>query len=177
MQRIIDWLKNLRPLKIFTAFLAGVFLLTAQACNRPGIAAQPSQPAGQAPNVERYDPTKSYPLNAPQGGMNNFSDVDPRARAEEKAAEAKAKALRDMAKRNVEQKGVKNLGEDVGSSAEEVREGVAKGTQRGLENIRENTQNAAEDLVKNVQRGATDTGKGIQRRAEDTADAVNRTIK
>ncbi|MBD2362488.1 hypothetical protein H6G36_15070 [Anabaena minutissima FACHB-250] len=197
MKRVIDWLKNLRPLKAFTAFLAGVFLLTAQACNRPGIAAQPSQPAGQAPNIERYDPTKSYPLNPPQGGMNNFSDVDPRARAEEKAAEAKAKALRDMAKRNVEQKGVdsteqyvrnyrqgtplgervKNLGEDVGSSAEEVREGVAKGTQRGLENIRENTQNAAEDLVKNVQRGATDTGKSIQRQAEDTADAVNRTIR
>lgn len=197
MNRVVDWLKNLRPLKIFTAFLAAVFLLTIQACNRPGIAAQPPQPSNQPPNVERYDPTKIYPLNPPQGGMNNFSDVDPRARAEEKAAEAKAKALRDMAKTNVEQKGidsteqyvrnyrqgtplgerVKNLGEDVGSSAEEVREGVAKGTQRGLENIKENTQNAAEDLVKNVQRGTEDTARSIQRQAEDTADAVNRTIR
>lgn len=43
---------------------------------------------------------------------------------------------------------MKNLGEDIGSSAEEVREGVVKGTQRGLENIKDNTQNAGEDLVK-----------------------------
>jgi hypothetical protein len=197
MKKVIDWVRNLRPLKVFTVFLAGVLLLFVQACNRPGIAAQPSQPGAQAPNVERYDPTKSYPLNAPQGGMNNFSDVDPRARAEEKAAEAKAKALRDMAKRNVEEKGidsteqyvrnyqqgtpfdqrVKNLGEDIGSSAEEVREGVTRGTRRGLENIKENTQNAAEDLTKSVQRGTEDTGKNIQRRAEDAANAVNRTIR
>ncbi|WP_066378299.1 MULTISPECIES: hypothetical protein [unclassified Anabaena] len=197
MKKVIDWVKNLRPLKVFAVFLAGVFLLLVQACNRPGIAAQPPQPSAQPPNVEKYDPTKSYPLNAPQGGMNNFSDVDPRARAEEKAAEAKAKALRDMAKRNVEQKGidsteqyvrnyqqgtpfgqrVKNLGEDIGSSAEEVREGVVKGTQRGLENIRENTQNATEDVSKSVQRGAEDTSRNIQRRAEDAADTVNRTIR
>ncbi|HIK04661.1 MAG TPA: hypothetical protein IGS40_08100 [Trichormus sp. M33_DOE_039] len=197
MKRVINWLKNLRPLKILTVFLAGIVLLTAQACNRPGIAAQPPQPSAQSPNIERYDPTKSYPLNAPQGGMNNFSDVDPRARAEEKAAEARAKALRDMAKRNVEEKGVdsteqyvrnyrqgtpfgervKNLGEDVGSSAEEVRQGVVKGTQRGLENIKENTQNAAEDVTKNVQRGAGDVGRSIQQQAEDTTDTVSRTIK
>ncbi|WP_427159477.1 hypothetical protein ACQFX9_26165 [Aliinostoc sp. HNIBRCY26] len=197
MTRLINWLKSLRPLKVLTVFLAGIVLLTAQACNRPTIAAQPPQPSAQSPNIERYDPTKSYPLNAPQGGMNNFSDVDPRARAEEKAAEAKAKALRDMAKRNVEEKGidsteqytrnyrqgtpfderVKNLGEDVGSSTEEVRRGLVKGTQRGFENLKQNTQNAAEDAAKNVQRGAADIGRNIQQQAEDATDTVSRTAR
>ncbi|QLE56679.1 hypothetical protein [Nostoc sp. TCL26-01] len=196
MKRVINWLQNLRPLKILTVFLAGVFLLLAQACNRPTVAAQPPQPGSQPPNMERYDPTKSYPLNAPKGGMNNFSDVDPRATAGEKTAEARAKALSNQARKNVEQKGVdsteqytrnyqqgtpfgqrvKNLGEDIGSSAEEVREGVVKGTQRGLENIKDNTQNAGENLTKNVQRGAEDTGKNLQRRVEDVGNSVNRTL-
>jgi hypothetical protein len=197
MKKVTNWLQNIRPVKILTVFLAGIFLFLAQACNNPGIAAQPPQPGSQPPNAERYDPTKSYELNAPEGGMNNFSDVDPRAKADEKAAIAKAKALRDNAQKNVDEKGidsteqyvrnyrggtpfgerVKNLGEDIGGSAEEVREGVAKGTKRGIENIKENTQNAAENLTKNVQRGAEDAGKNIQRRGEDAADAVNRTVR
>lgn len=186
MKRVIDWVKNLRPLKVLTVLLASVFLLFAQACNRPGIAAQPPQPGAQPPNEVRYDPTKSYNLNTPEGGMNNFSDVDPRAQAGEKAAEARAKDLSINAKRNVDEKGidsteqyvrnyrqgtpfgqrVKNLGEDIGGSAEELGEGVAKGTRRGIENIKDNTQNAAENLTKNVQRGA-----------EDAADSVKRTVR
>jgi hypothetical protein len=196
MKKVTAWLQNFRPVKILGVFLAGIFLLLTQACN-PGIAAQPSQPGSQPPNAERYDPTKSYNLNSPKGGMNNFSDVDPRAKADEKAAEVKAKALRDNAQRNVDQKGidspgqyvenyrqgtplgqrVKNLGEDIGSSAAEVGEGVAKGTKRGIENIKENTQNAGEGLKKNAQRAGEDTKTNIQRTAEDAADAVTRTLR
>ncbi len=80
MKKVMTWLKNIRPVRILTVFLAATFLLMTQACN-PGIAQQPPQPNAQPPNVERYDPTKSYELNAPEGGMNNFSDVDPRAKA------------------------------------------------------------------------------------------------
>ncbi|MEH2305407.1 hypothetical protein [Nostoc sp.] len=196
MRKAITWLKNIRPLKVLTVFLAGMFLFMAQACGAPGVATQPPQPGSQAPNVKRYDPTKDYPLNSPAGGMNNFSDVDPRAR-DEKAANDRADALVKNAQRNIEQKGidsreqygknfqqgtplgerVKNLGEDVGSSAEELREGVVKGTQRGFENLKGNTQNAAEDLTKNVQRGAEDAGKNVQRTAEDAGNAVKRTVR
>ncbi|MCC5626275.1 hypothetical protein LC574_35515, partial [Nostoc sp. CHAB 5715] len=42
--------------------------------------------------------------------------------------------------------------EDIGSSVEEVRKGVVKGTQRGIENIKGNTQNAAEDAGNAVKR-------------------------
>ncbi|OYE06287.1 hypothetical protein [Nostoc sp. 'Peltigera membranacea cyanobiont' 232] len=196
MKKAMNWLKNIRPLKVLTVLLVGIFLFTAQACGAPGVASQPPQPGSQAPNTERYDPTKDYPLSSPAGGINNFSDVDPRAR-DEKAANDKAEALVKNAQKNIEQKGidsreqygrnfqqgtplgerVKNLGEDIGSSADEVREGLVKGTQRGFENLKGNTQNAAEDLTQNVQRGAEDAGKNVQRTAEDTGNAVKRTVK
>ncbi|MEH2235129.1 hypothetical protein [Nostoc sp.] len=196
MKKAMNWLKNIRPLKVLTVFLAGIFLFLTQACGDPGIATQPPQPGAQAPNIERYDPTKDYPLSSPAGGINNFSDVDPRAK-DEKAANDKADALVKNAQRNIDQKGidsreqygrnfqqgtplgerVKNLGEDIGSSADEVRKGLVKGTQRGIENIKGNTQDAAEDVTKNVQRGAEDAGKNVQRTAEDAGNAMKRTVK
>lgn len=200
MKQLGTWLKNLRPLKVLTVFFAAIFLFVTQACAAPGVATQPPQPNDQSPQstyAKRYDPTKDYPLSSPSGGMNNFSDVDPRARLDEKAANDRADALAKNAQRNIEQKSidsreqyvrnyqqgtplgerVKNLGEDVGSSAQELGEGFAKGTQRGIENIKANTQNAAEDLTRNAQRAGEDTSKNIQRSAEDAANAVNRTVK
>jgi hypothetical protein len=196
MKRVINWLQNLQLMKILTVFLAATFLCLVQACNRPSIAGQPPQPAGQPPNVKRYDPTKDYPISPYQGGMNNFSDVDPRAREAEKAARYRADQLIENAQRNIERKGidstdqymrnyrqgtplgerVKNLGEDVGSSAQELTEGVSKGTKRGVENLQENIGGAAKDLTKNVQRGTEDVGRNMQRRAEDVGEAVNRTM-
>ncbi len=196
MKKAMTWLKNIRPLKVLTVFLAGIFLFLTQACGAPGVAAQPPQPGYQAPNVERSDSTKDYPLNSPAGGMNNFSDVDPRA-IDEKAANDRAKALVKNAQKNIEQKGVdsreqygrnfqqgtplgervKNLGEDIGSSADELREGLVKGTQRGIENIKGNTQNATEDVTKNVKRGAEDAGKNVKRTAEDAGDAVKGAVR
>jgi hypothetical protein len=197
MKKVSTWLKNIRPLKVLTVFLAGVFLFLAQACGAPGVAAQPPQPGAQAPNMERYDPTQKYPASSPAGGMNKFSDVDPRAKLDEKAASDRADALVKNAKKNIEQKSVdsreqyvrnfqegtpfgervKNLGEDVGSSAEDLREGVVKGTQRGIENLKENTGNATQDLTKNAQRVGEDASKNVQRTAEDAVDAVNKTVK
>ncbi|MEH2425766.1 MAG: hypothetical protein V7K48_34180 [Nostoc sp.] len=196
MKKAMNWLKNIRPLKVLTVFLAGIFLFLTQACGAPGIATEPPQPEAQSPYSKRYDPTKDYPLSSPAGGINNFSDVDPRAK-DEKAVNDRGDAMAKNAQKNIDQKGVnspgeygrnfkegtplgervKNLGEDIGSSAEEVRKGVVKGTQRGIENIKGNTQNAAEDVTKNVQRGAEDAGKNVQRTAEDAGNAVKRTAK
>lgn len=192
MKKAMNWLKSIRPLKVLTVLFAGIFLFLTQACADPGVAKEP--PQAESPYLERYDPTKDYPLSSPEGGMNNFSDVDPRGKADEKAANDRADALAKNSQKNIDQKGidsreqygrnynqgtplgerVKNLGEDVGSSAEEVRKGVVKGTQRGIENLKGNTQNAAEGVTKNVQRGAEDAGKNVQRTAEDAGNAVKK---
>ncbi|MEJ6482481.1 hypothetical protein N0Y54_14300 [Nostoc punctiforme UO1] len=196
MKKAMNWLKSIRPLKVLTVFLAGIFLFLTQACGAPGIATQPPQPDAQSPYSKRYDPTKDYPLSSPAGGMNNFSDVEPRGRLDEKAATDRADALAKNAQKNIEQKGidspeqygrnykqgtpfgerVKNLGEDIGSSANELGEGVVKGTQRGIENLKGNTQNAAEDATKNVQRGAEDAGRNVRRTADDAGNAVKRAV-
>ncbi|MDZ8086812.1 MAG: hypothetical protein RMY16_14830 [Nostoc sp. DedQUE12b] len=183
MKKAMTWLKNIRPLKVVTVFLAGIFLFLIQACGAPGIATQPPQPDDQPAYTKRYDPTKDYPLSSPAGGINNFSDVEPRGSLDEKAANDRADALAKNAQKNIDRKGidspeqygenykqgtpfgerVKNLGEDIGSSAEEVRKGVVKGTQRGIENIKGNTQNAAEDVTTNVQRTADDAGNAVKK--------------
>ncbi|WP_375506430.1 hypothetical protein [uncultured Nostoc sp.] len=196
MKKAMNWLKSIRPLKVLTVLFAGIFLFLTQACGDPGVATQPPQAEKQPGYTQqRYDPTKDYPLSSPAGGINNFSDVDPRA-TDEKAANDKADALTRNAEKRIDEKGVespgdyarnykqgtplgervKNLGEDIGSSAEEVRKGVVKGTQRGIENIKGNTQNAAEDVTKNVQRGAEDAGKKVQRTADDAGNAVKRAV-
>jgi len=157
MKTVVNWLQNLRSLKVFTVLLAVVFLFLVQACNLPGIAAQP-------PNSLRYDSTKDYPLSPYKGGMNNFSDVDPRAGVAAESAQKRADDLIKGAQSNLQRKSidspeqyvrnyqqgtplgerVKRLGEDLGSSAQELQEGVTQGTQRGVENLKENLQKTVE---------------------------------
>jgi hypothetical protein len=181
MKKAMNWLKSIRPLKVLTVLFAGIFLFLTQACADPGVAKEP--PQAESPYLERYDPTKDYPLSSPEGGMNNFSDVDPRGKADEKAANDRADALAKNSQKNIDQKGidsreqygrnynqgtplgerVKNLGEDIGSSSNELGEGVVKGTQRGIENLKGNTQNAAEGVTKNVQRTAEDAGNTVKK--------------
>lgn len=96
MKKVINWLKNIRPLKIATVFVLGFFLLFTQSCSSKGIATQPPQQKAESAYIERYDPTKEYPLNAPKGGMNNFSDVDPRGEFGKKQPKLKLKLCETM---------------------------------------------------------------------------------
>jgi hypothetical protein len=183
MKRVINWFKNVRPLKVLSVFLAGMFLILTQACSGATVAGQPpQQPGAESPYTKRYDPTKQYDLNSPEGGMNNFSDVDPRAKNFEKAAQNRADDLSKNSERNINEKGidspeqyarnyrqgtpfperVKNLGEDIGSSVQGTAEGVAKGTKRGIENLKENTGNAAENLGKNAQRAVEEDSNAMK---------------
>ncbi len=190
MRKVIAVLKNLRPMKVLTAFVASVIMFLTQACNSAD-ATTPRQIVGEQsarPNSNVYVPKGENKLSPYEGGMNNYSDVDPRINSAN--VKAKSEFLKENAERNVTDKS-SNIGEighrilgktsenakDFGDTAREGAQRAAdktqntssdfiKGTQRGIENIKENTSNAASEAGRNAQGKAEEAGNAVR-------DAVN----
>lgn len=164
-----------------TVFFAGVLLFVSTACSsdRNLQARNPNsvshgyyqtQPVDRKDYLSRdlYQP-KTYERNPKDSqGMNNYSDVDPRANTRD--AERKAQQLVKGANRNIidmskdvqtnsdrilskkgenfEQLG-KNIQEGTKQTSQNIKENIrdiGEGTKRGLSNIKENIRNAPEDL-------------------------------
>lgn len=190
MNRLISFVQNLRIVRIFTVFFASVFLFFATACS-PSSSLQAKTLDTKA-YPEQYVPDNAV-TNPREGGMNQFSDVDPRA--DLRGVEARANYLEKKVEQNLQKRAdspeqygrnyrsgtplgerIENLGEDIGSSAKEVTEGVTKGTRRGVENVKENTQDAASDVkssakqaASNVKGNAQDAAYKAQRAADDVS--------
>ena len=104
MKRIMSFLQNLRIVRIVTVFLASSFLFLATACG--------SNSSLQAKGLDSKGlDTKAYPeqyvpknavTNPREGGMNQFSDVDPRAN--KAGVQEKASYLEKNAERNLEKR-------------------------------------------------------------------------
>jgi hypothetical protein len=178
MSKVIAWLKKIRPIKILTVLCMGVLLIVTQACGSV-TAGEPKAGANSELSVPKGDKV----LNRYEGGMNNFSDTDPRS----KEAKPKAEALKQNAEQNLIDKTssvgegtpVKNLQQSAEGAKDKIgntAEDFAKGVQRGVENIKNNTQDAAGDLTRNAQRAADDAKTNVQRTAQDAGDAINRTV-
>lgn len=166
MNRVITWVKSIRFDRILTAFLASVLLLVSTACNSSKVLAK------TADDVRKEVPGAAV-TNTYKGGMNDYSDVDPRR--DTSAANANAKTLIKNAQRNLDQKSVdsseqyaenyrsgtplgervRRIGEDVSESTGEVTQGAAKGVQKGIQNIKENAQQAP-GYVKSAAQKTTD---------------------
>ncbi|MBV9387029.1 MAG: hypothetical protein JOZ78_11445 [Chroococcidiopsidaceae cyanobacterium CP_BM_ER_R8_30] len=210
MNKIVQLLKKIQLRQILTAFMAGALLVISTACSGsveaqtpPAAGLRQDVPAGLEAVPGKNNPRPEVPEKAETNrfkgsSMNEFSDVDPRAKETEKAAQAKAEALRENAERNINETGenlpdkvirnyqggtplgerVQQLGEDVGSSAQELKEGVYKGTKRGIENIKENTLDAAKGVKQGTARTVdanTPDASNLTRRAQQTAkDALNK---
>ena len=212
MNKFISWVKNIRPVKILTAFVAVTILLFTQACGSQVDATAPAPtkksyetprnikgPQSAEPNSEVYVPKGTDATSPYEGGMNNFSDTDPRSKAAKTEVKAKAEALKENAERNVIDQ-TSNVGEntrrildkkgenveDVGKNlqrsadyatdkAQESAEDFAKGTKRGVENIQENTKDAAKGAADNVQDAVEDTKYNAKRTVDKAGEAVNRT--
>jgi F0F1-type ATP synthase membrane subunit b/b' len=169
MSRAMNWLKSIRLDRILTVFLVGILMLVSTACGGSKVLAKNADDVRQ--EVPKGAVTSDY-----KGGMNDYSDVDPRQNTSE--AKAKAKALVDNAQKNIDQKSVdsveqyvenyrsgtplgervKRIGENVGNAAEDIREDVAKGSQENLEN-------------------ATDTAKSAKQVADKAPGAVESKVK
>lgn len=195
MKQLISFVQNIRIVRVFTVFFASVFLFFTTACS-PSSSLQAKTLDTKA-YPEQYVPENAV-TNPREGGMNQFSDVDPRS--ETSGADSKANYLIENAERNLSnrtgnpaeaikrvakdapdspqeagysiQRKAENLGDKVKSSAEDF----AKGTQRGVENIKDNTQDAASDVKSSAKQAASNVKENVQDaayKAKRAADDVS----
>jgi hypothetical protein len=180
MNNTFPWLKRNQLVRVLVVFLAGVSMLLSTACssgpNTPKVSGEGSY-TGNAPQMEIY---KRVQPN--EGGMNEYSNVDPRT--DTSRAEAKAKGLVDNAERNVRRgfddvreapevlgnyvkEGSRNLGEQARQTTGELQQGAREGSR----NLRRNAAEAREGAGNVVQdvRGRTNEAVRDTQRALDSA--------
>jgi gas vesicle protein len=168
------------------SFFAVILLVTTTACNSTNSTAK-VDPLTNSHNPAPGKVTELYkPIAPAEGGMNNYSDVDPRM----DKSEAKARAERLIDKtdklkqggtnpfkqlgKQLDAKGLPERIEDTSKqitrSAQETADDVVKGTKRGYSNLKENTNNFTEDVkssLENTKQKAVD-------RAEDLKDTMRK---
>lgn len=213
MNRIISWVKSIRLDRIIVVFLSGILLFVSTACNSSDVLAKATDKvSARTADQIREEVPENAVTNKYKGGMNDYSDVDPRQKTS--GAQAKAKELIDKSEGNIQKSAnnleqyrenyqsgaplgerVRQLGEDVGSSAKELTEGVTKGTQRGVgnlkantqdagegvaegagraaSNVKENTKDAGQDLASKAKAAASQATSGVRRAADKAADAID----
>jgi hypothetical protein len=195
MNRVISWVKSIRLGKIITVFLSAILLFVSSACNSSGVLAKTADQVRE--EVPGGAATSTY-----KGGMNDYSDVDPRK--DTSGAQAKAKALVDNAERQVIDESddvgtntkriLGKKGENARDFGENVKEDAAdlankagssardfiEGTKQGTENIKENTQNAgegtkrsAEKVKENTKEAGRNFSEGTKRAADKLSDNSN----
>ena len=216
MNKLITAVKKIHLGRILVTCMAGILLFVSTACSSAVQAKSPDAgvvtgkrqdvPAGKLAVPGQKNPRPEVPggtatspdpgvVNRFEGGptMNEFSDVDPRARDLEKAANRKANALIENAERNVidqtsdvgentkrilgkKGENAEDFGKNVSRNTENIQdkikgtaEDLAKGTKRGTENIKENTSDALRGADRNVSRAAED--------AKDTARDLGKSAK
>ncbi len=199
MSKIASWIKKIKLNQIVMTFLAGVLLIVSTACNgsvqatTPGADTRPEVPSGTQPSgkvTPGNNPRPEVPGEATtnrfeKGTMNEFSDLDPRAKNVEQAAN-KAEALKQNAERNViDQTG--NLGENTKRILDkkgENAEDFGKNVQRNAESAKDKLQGTAEDLKRGTQKGTEnikdntyDATKGVSRAAERTTENAKQAIR
>lgn len=214
MSKIFAWVKKIKLSQILMTFLAGALLVVSTACNSGSVQAttpntRPEVPSGVQPDkrakLGEDNPRPEVPEEAitnrfEKGTMNDFSDLDPRAKNVEQAAN-KAEALKQNAERNVidqtgnlgentkrilDKKGEnaedfgKNVRENTESAKEKIQgtvEDFARGTKQGTENIKDNTYDAtkgvnraAEDVKESAKNAAENVKQGIKDNTPDTRE-------
>ncbi len=197
MNKMLHWLKSIRIERIITAFLVGILVFVSTACSGGVLAKTTDQiPSSKTADQIREEVPSTAVTNEYKGGMNEYSDVDPRFNPS--GADTKAKGLVDNAKRNIDEKSVdsveqyvenyrsgtplgervKRIGEDVGEAADNVKQEASKGAKENLQNTKE----TAKDTAKNANRSADDLAdsskskvksdiRSTQRALDDAADS------
>lgn len=175
MNNSISFIKRLNFVRVLTVFFAGIILFVSTACGSPSVQAKGLD------NNPRPEVPKEAVTNTYKGGMNDFSDVDPRF--DTSAANKKADRLIESAEHNLTARtgnpaeAIKRAVNDAPDSAKEAGRNVnqadgnvadkaadsakdfAEGTRRGVENIKQNTQDAAKDVAKSAEKAKYRAGE------------------
>ncbi|MGA9381096.1 MAG: DUF6658 family protein [Phormidium sp.] len=189
MKQIISLLNPTRLFRVLTVFLAGLLVIFTTACS--------DGPANALDKNGRPEVPSNAVSSPYRGGMNGYSDVDPRAntsgvssqtndlvnKAEgniQKRADSFDKYADNYRKGTALNERVENLTEDVGESTKNTAKGVTKGTQRGVENLQENTQNAAKSLpnvLDDAKQNAKNTGRDAAKATDKITDSLQESSK
>ena len=185
MKRVTAFLKRIRAVQILTVFLAGILVLVSTACSRPDVTAEKTDVTAGKTDVITAKTSDQIREEVPsgavtseyKGGMNDYSDVDPRNK-KVTAAEAKAQLLKEQAQHRIDTKSSNNVGENVrrvgddapdklnqvgekvkedASTAQSKAEDFGDKTKQGFANLKENTREGlkgAKNIVKEATEGA-----------------------
>jgi len=185
MNRLTAFLKKIRAVQILTVFLAGILVFVSTACSRPDVTAGKTDVmagktgvmAGKTADQIREEVPSGAVTSEYKGGMNDYSDVDPRNQ-KVTTAEAKAQLLKEQAQHRIDTKSSSNVGENVRRVADDAPDKLdqvgekvnenARTAQRkaddfgdkakqGFANLKENTREGlkgAKDIVKEATEGA-----------------------
>ena len=185
MKRVTAFLKRIRAVQILTVFLAGILVLVSTACSRPDVTAEKTDVTAGTTDVITAKTSDQIREEVPsgavtseyKGGMNDYSDVDPRNK-KVTAAEAKAQLLKEQAQHRIDTKSSNNVGENVrrvgddapdklnqvgekvkedASTAQSKAENFGDKTKQGFANLKENTREGlkgAKNIVKEATEGA-----------------------
>ncbi|NJN58781.1 MAG: hypothetical protein HC879_15420 [Leptolyngbyaceae cyanobacterium SL_5_9] len=185
MNKVFSALKRTQIVRVLVIFLAGVSMLLSTACsstpNAPKVSGEGSYTGG-APQMEIY---KRVQPN--EGGMNEYSNVDPRANTSR--AEAKAKGLVDNAERNVRRgfddvreapdqlgkvvrEGGRNLNEQAQQTTKELQQGIREGSRNLSRNARETREGAA-NVVQDVKGRTNEAVRDTQRALDNASDMLD----
>jgi len=200
MNKAISFLKRIRLAQVLVIFLTGVLLVFNTACSgaadagitptdrgvagtdRPGVSGE-----GRTNGRNGYQ-SKIYDSVQPkEGGMNQYGDVDPRVQPA--GTSAKAKALVDNAKRNVNDQtndlgtsakrildkgaeNVRDLGDQLKSGGRELRQQ----TRNNVDTARDNVRDTAKHASRNTRRAADEASDYAKDRANEATNRTQRTI-
>lgn len=185
MNRIQSFFKEFHLRQVFAVLLAGFLFLTTACAARS--------------DVQARVPGTTLPATSgqAQGGMNEYSDIDPRRNTT--GAEAHAKALQDRVEKNINTKridsvdqyvdnytsgapiqdrtdralrGIGESVEDLKEDAQELGQEVSNKTQRTTQNVRDNAQNAAQNVRDNTRDAARDAVRDTRQATDRTANFV-----
>ena len=189
MNRVMNALKEIRLVKIFTAFMAGILLFVSTACNSADVLAK----TGVTSDQIREEVPSGATTSKFKGGMNDYPDTDPRNKENVSAAAAKAQTLKDSAERRIITKSSNNVPENVrrvgdegpdklneiGQKIDENKDAFgrkakefADNTKQGIENIKDNTRGGVEG-AKDI---AKEASTGAKKRVEEGAGTLKSNV-